>query len=81
MEINFITPDGNLSNFYISGAMIFGMIVVISNIKVFIISYDHTIGTIFFNLGSQIFYLLCLVAITSPIAMKKRFFSFVGFMD
>lgn len=65
MEMNFITPEGNLCNFYISGAMIFGMVVMISNIKVLIISYDHTIGSTFFNLGSQLFYLICIVAITN----------------
>lgn len=58
LELSFATQEGFVSNFYLSGVMVFGIIVVIVNFKVLIISYEHSVGTIIFNIGSMIMYLL-----------------------
>lgn len=64
LESSFVNEEGQTLSFFVSGAMVFGLVVVVSNIKVFLISYEHSIGTVFFNLGSQVFYMVCLIAIT-----------------
>mmetsp|Transcript_5055 Transcript_5055/g.751 ORF Transcript_5055/g.751 Transcript_5055/m.751 type:complete len:102 (-) Transcript_5055:194-499(-) len=48
-------------NFWASGTMAYGMVVVIVNLKVFIVSFDHTFISIFFNLGSMLLYLLTIL--------------------
>lgn len=50
-------------NFWASGTMVFGMVVVIANLKVFIISYDHTIISVFFNLGSMFLFFITFIII------------------
>lgn len=50
-------------NFWAVGTMVYGMVVVIVNLKVFIISFDHTIVSCFFNLGSMLLYLITILVL------------------
>lgn len=52
-------------NLYTTGAMVFGLAIVISNIKVMIFSFDHTIASFFFNLGSMLLYGLALIGFST----------------
>lgn len=51
--------------FWASGTMVYGMVVVIVNLKILIISYDHTIVSVFFNLGSMLLFLLTFIFISN----------------
>ncbi|EGR32840.1 phospholipid-translocating p-type flippase family protein, putative [Ichthyophthirius multifiliis] len=58
MESNFIDQENGYQQwFWASGTMVFGLVVVISNLKVLIISNNHSIGSIFFNIFSLLAYL------------------------
>lgn len=41
---------------YTTGAMIFGLTVVVANLKVICFSYDFTIASLFVNFGSMLVY-------------------------
>lgn len=45
-------------DFWQSGLMVFGLAVVAANIKVLIISHQHSVGSIFINIGSMSLYML-----------------------
>lgn len=64
MESNFSSEEGRLHNFWVSGTMVFGMSVVIANLKVLIISNDHCLLSFFMNFGSMLVYLLTLAIIS-----------------
>lgn len=44
--------------------MVFGLAVVNANLKVLILSYEHSFGSIFFNVGSMGIYLLTVFGIS-----------------
>ena len=50
MEFSFTNKLGHTQNFWAVGTMVFGLTVVIANIKIFIISFDHSIASIWSNL-------------------------------
>lgn len=65
LEQNFINEEGRTLNFWGAGAMIFGLVVVVCNLKVFLHSYDYSVGSLFFILGMMIMYLITLAVINS----------------
>mmetsp|Transcript_1212 Transcript_1212/g.174 ORF Transcript_1212/g.174 Transcript_1212/m.174 type:complete len:142 (-) Transcript_1212:267-692(-) len=56
-----VNESGQTLDFWAMGFMIYGMVVVVANLKVFVISFDHTPLSIFFNLGSMVNYLITIV--------------------
>jgi phospholipid-transporting ATPase len=87
MEMNFVSKEGYNMNFWSSGTMLFGLAVVISNVKVFIISFEHSIMSIFFNLGSMLLYLCSVIVISTffesstiyVLFMRYYFLFFISF--
>ncbi|KAL4478908.1 hypothetical protein ABPG72_019345 [Tetrahymena utriculariae] len=65
LEFSFSDSKGKTLGFWDSGTMVFGMAVVNANLKVLIISYEHSLGSLIINFGSMAFYLLTLVIISS----------------
>ncbi|EGR27787.1 phospholipid-translocating p-type flippase family protein, putative [Ichthyophthirius multifiliis] len=65
LEQTFVTPDGHSQWFWASGTMIFGLIVVISNIKILIMSNEHSLGSLVINFGSMFSYLITWVVISN----------------
>lgn len=65
MSSNFIEDSGYTEDIWACGAMIFGMIVVISNLKVLILSNDHSIASIFVIFGSIVLYLLSFILVSN----------------
>ena len=53
---NNISPDGHMYYFWGSGMASYSASVIIGNFKVFLFSYIHTPVSIFFNIGSSLFY-------------------------
>ncbi|KRX01550.1 P-type ATPase, cytoplasmic domain N [Pseudocohnilembus persalinus] len=58
---NFVDDQGRTLSFWAGGQMVFGIVVVIVNLKILIISFDHTFLTLFFNFGSQFLFLVTLI--------------------
>lgn len=59
LETNFIEDSGYTLQFWSTGSMIFGMVVIVSNLRVLIISSDHSIASIVSVIGSLVAYILC----------------------
>lgn len=55
---NFVNDDGHNMNFWGLGFMVYGLVVVLVNFKVLIISFDHTFLSMFFNIGSILLYIV-----------------------
>lgn len=52
-------------DFWGSGTMVMGLVVLITNFKVFIISFDHTLFSIIFNVGSILMFYISFVLISN----------------
>jgi magnesium-transporting ATPase (P-type) len=55
-ERNFASPDGKVLQVWSSGIMVFGLVVLISNFKVLIISNDYSLGSMVIILLSLVLY-------------------------
>ena len=65
LESNFSNSQGHSMNYFTAGAMIFGLVVVVVNLKVLTYTYRFSFMTIFVNLMSIIVYFVSLIIVTS----------------
>ena len=63
LELNFSTNNGYMVDIWITGTMIFGLVVVISNFKITTFSYSTTPVTLFVVWGSIILYVISVVIV------------------
>jgi len=75
LERNFPTNDGYQVDIWISGTMIFGLVVVISNLKILTFSYSETPVTLFVVWGSIILYVIS-VAIVNAMTSSELYNDF-----
>ncbi|KRX09193.1 P-type ATPase, cytoplasmic domain N [Pseudocohnilembus persalinus] len=65
LQTNFTSSDGYMLDFWASGTMVMGLVVLIANFKVFIISFDHTVFSVIFNIGSIIMFYLSFITLSN----------------
>jgi len=65
LEMNFVTSEGQSQWFWATGTMVFGLVVVISNMKILIMSTDHSLGSLMILAGSMLAYLITWVIVSS----------------
>lgn len=63
VQYNFSGKNGKNVDLWVCGTMIFGICIVIVNLKVLIISYQHSFGSLFFIFGSMAIYLVTMVVL------------------
>lgn len=65
MEGNFVTSDGRMLDIWATGSCIFGLVVVIANLKVMTFSYTNTVYSLFFLFASVLVYVILFLAFNS----------------
>ncbi|EGR28039.1 phospholipid-translocating p-type flippase family protein, putative [Ichthyophthirius multifiliis] len=81
LEMNFVENSGYVMDFWQSGQMVFGLAVVNANMKVLIISFEHSIGSIFINFFSMILYLCTIVILSFYIESSSIYYLFRGLIQ
>ena len=61
LEYNFVERNGLMESFWASGMMVFGMCVVVANMKIIIISNTHNFISLFVIVMSMVLFLLSLL--------------------
>lgn len=65
LEMNFITRGGLMQWFWATGAMAFGLVVIIANLKILIIQTDHSIGALIINFLSILSFFITWIVVSS----------------
>ncbi|KAL4432773.1 hypothetical protein ABPG74_011594 [Tetrahymena malaccensis] len=65
LELNFVTQNGQTQWFWATGTMVFGLVVVISNLKILIMSTDHSLGSLMILALSMLLYLITWVIVSN----------------
>lgn len=65
LELSFVTQNGKNQWFWATGTMVFGLVVVTSNLKILIMSTDHSLGSLMIIGGSILLYLITWVIVSN----------------